>query len=53
MALNGAGRIVIENWRVNPTVALGMTEPQWIGIGLIIVGVGGWIYYKVRPPQTI
>ena len=53
MALNGAGRIVIENWRVNPTVALGMTEPQWIGIGLIVVGVGGWIYYKVRPPQTI
>ena len=53
MALNGAGRIVIENWRVNPTVALGMTEPQWIGIGLIVVGVGGWIYYKFHPPQTI
>ena len=53
MALNGAGRIVIENWRVNPTVALGMTEPQWIGFGLIVLGVGGWIYYKVRPPQTI
>ena len=53
MALNGAGRIVIENWRVNPTVALGMTEPQWIGFGLIVLGVGGWIYYKVHPPQTI
>jgi phosphatidylglycerol:prolipoprotein diacylglycerol transferase len=53
MALNGAGRIVIENWRVNPTVALGMTEPQWIGVGLIVLGVGGWIYYKFHPPQTI
>jgi phosphatidylglycerol:prolipoprotein diacylglycerol transferase len=53
MALNGAGRIVIENWRVNPTVALGMTEPQWIGFGLIVLGVGGWIYYKFHPPQTI
>ncbi|MFP8875118.1 MAG: prolipoprotein diacylglyceryl transferase [Myxococcota bacterium] len=52
MVLNGAGRIVIENWRVNPTVALGMTEPQWIGVGLIALGASGWIYFKHRPPQA-
>ena len=52
MVLNGAGRIVIENWRVNPTVALGMTEPQWIGVGLIALGASGWIYFKRRPPQA-
>jgi len=46
VALNGLGRLVIENWRVNPTVALGLTEPQWIGIGLIAFGVGGWLYYR-------
>jgi phosphatidylglycerol:prolipoprotein diacylglycerol transferase len=45
-ALNGLGRLVIENWRVNPKLALGMTEPQWIGIGLIVFGVGGWFYYR-------
>jgi phosphatidylglycerol:prolipoprotein diacylglycerol transferase len=45
LALNGAGRIVIENWRVNPVVAMGMTEPQWIGVGLIVLGVGGWFYF--------
>jgi len=48
LALNGAGRIVIENWRVNTQVALGLTEPQWIGIGLIAVGMSGWFYYWTR-----
>jgi len=46
MALNGAGRIVIEGWRINPKVALGMTEPQWIGVGLILTGLGGWLYFR-------
>lgn len=45
VALNGAGRFVIENWRVNPAVALGLTEPQWIGLALVVVGVCGWLYY--------
>jgi len=48
MVLNGLGRIVIESWRVNPQVALGMTEPQWIGILLIVGGVGGWIHQWKR-----
>ncbi len=43
LALNGAGRIVVEHWRVNPRVALGLTEPQWIGIALIALGVSGWL----------
>ncbi len=49
IALNGVGRLVIENWRVNPQVALGMTEPQWIGIGLIVLGMGGWLYFHRNP----
>ncbi len=48
MALNGAGRIVIEHWRVNPQV-LGLTEPQWIGIALIVLGSAGWLYYQRHP----
>jgi phosphatidylglycerol:prolipoprotein diacylglycerol transferase len=47
IALNGLGRIVIENWRVNETL-LGFTEPQWIGAGLIVLGAAGWIYYYRR-----
>jgi hypothetical protein len=39
---------VIENWRVNPKVALGLTEPQLIGLGLIALGLGGWVYFRLR-----
>lgn len=45
LAANGLGRLVIENWRVNPRVAFGLTEPQWIGIGLIVIGISGWLYF--------
>ncbi len=48
MAANGLGRLVIEQWRINPKVALGLTEPQWIGIGLIVLGASGWLYYASR-----
>lgn len=46
---NGFGRIIIEHLRVNPRVALGLTEPQWIGIILILVGTTSWIYYSRQP----
>ena len=37
MAKRRSAGIVIEHWRVNERVALGLTEPQWIGILLIVV----------------
>ena len=46
LAANGLGRVVIEGWRVNPRVALGLTEPQWIGLALIVLGVSGWLYFQ-------
>jgi phosphatidylglycerol---prolipoprotein diacylglyceryl transferase len=48
LALNGLGRFFIEMLRVNPKVALGLTEPQFVGIALIVVGGAGWIYYQRR-----
>lgn len=42
LILNGAGRTLIEHWRLNPRVALGMSEAQWIGIGLIVLGAVLW-----------
>jgi len=48
LALNGVGRLAIENLRVNPQVALGLTEPQWIGIGLIVIGLSGWLYFNAK-----
>jgi len=49
LALNGLGRLWIEKLRINPAVALGLTEPQWIGLGLITLGMGGWLYFRMRP----
>jgi len=49
IALNGLGRIVIENWRVNPEVALGLTEPQWIGVALVSLGISSWLYFRFSP----
>ncbi len=46
--LNGAGRTVIEHWRVNPRVALGLSEAQWIGIGLVAFGIVLWLRARRR-----
>jgi hypothetical protein len=44
---------VIENWRINEPL-LGLTEPQWIGAMLIVLGMGGWFYFRARPePETV
>jgi phosphatidylglycerol:prolipoprotein diacylglycerol transferase len=48
VALGGVGRIVIETWRVNEPVVLGLTEPQVIGLGMIAAGLGGWLYFRAR-----
>jgi phosphatidylglycerol:prolipoprotein diacylglycerol transferase len=48
LILNGGGRFVIELWRVNPKVALGLTEPQWIGCALVAVGAIGWWIERSR-----
>ena len=38
LVLNGIGRAVIEHWRLNARVALELSEAQWIGVGLVVVG---------------
>ena len=48
LALNGLGRLVIEHWRVNPVVALGLTEPQWIGVALMVAGTTSWLFFANR-----
>jgi phosphatidylglycerol:prolipoprotein diacylglycerol transferase len=48
LVANGLGRLVIENLRVNPKVLAGMTEPQIVGIALILGGSASWLYFKLR-----
>jgi phosphatidylglycerol---prolipoprotein diacylglyceryl transferase len=43
------GRFAIEFLRVNEPLALGLTQPQWIAIGLLTLGLCGWLYFRGRP----
>jgi phosphatidylglycerol:prolipoprotein diacylglycerol transferase len=52
VALNGLGRFFIEMLRVNPQVALGLTEPQWIALALVVLGAGGWLYHRGHPANA-
>ena len=49
LAANGFGRIFIETLRINPKVALGLTEPQIVGLALLVLGVGSWLYFRRSP----
>jgi prolipoprotein diacylglyceryltransferase len=46
LAANGLGRFVIELWRTNPVAALGLTQPQWIGAALVLLGAAGWLHQR-------
>jgi len=48
LALNGLGRLMIETLRVNPRVMWGLTEPQIVGISLIVIGMSAWLYFWRR-----
>ena len=37
--LAGLARAVVEVWRMNPSVALGMSEAQWFGSALVVIGL--------------
>jgi phosphatidylglycerol:prolipoprotein diacylglycerol transferase len=38
LILGGIARLVVEFWRINPPLALGLTEAQWFSLGLIALG---------------
>jgi phosphatidylglycerol:prolipoprotein diacylglycerol transferase len=50
LILAGFMRFLVEFWRVNPVVALGMTEYQWISIGMMILGAS--LLYWRRPGEA-
>lgn len=48
LALAGVERLIVEFWRVNPRVALGLTDAQFVSIGLIVCGIVGMGWLKLR-----
>jgi phosphatidylglycerol:prolipoprotein diacylglycerol transferase len=51
LVLAGSMRFIVEFWRANPIVRLGMTEYQWISLALVILGTGLLCYQ--RKPERI
>jgi phosphatidylglycerol:prolipoprotein diacylglycerol transferase len=47
LILAGSMRFIVEYWRANPIVGLGLTEYQWISLVLIILGTA-LFYQKAR-----
>jgi len=48
LVLAGLGRFLVEFLRLNPRVALGLSEAQWIALGLMAVGAGSWLVARHR-----
>jgi phosphatidylglycerol:prolipoprotein diacylglycerol transferase len=44
LVLAGLARFTVEFWRVNPAVALGLTEAQWFSLILSLLGCGLLLY---------
>lgn len=49
LVLNGLPRFLVEFIRLNPKMALGLTQAQFIGLFFIAAGIAGWIYAGKRP----
>jgi phosphatidylglycerol:prolipoprotein diacylglycerol transferase len=49
LVLAGIGRFAVEFLRLNPRVALGLSEPQWIALALVAVGGSCWLHARRSP----
>jgi phosphatidylglycerol:prolipoprotein diacylglycerol transferase len=46
--LAGIERFLVEFIRTNQAVALGLTQQQWIAVGMFVVGIAGVWYFETR-----
>lgn len=51
LALAGLERFAIEFFRINPRVAFGLSEAQFIALGLVAAGIAGWVVLSKKSPQ--
>lgn len=49
LIFSGIARFVVEFWRINPPLALGLSEAQWFSLALIALGI---ILLMIRPPKA-
>lgn len=53
MILAGFARFSVEFWRINPPVALGLSEAQWFSLALMLIGLVMLLHRPVRVPSTV
>ena len=51
LILAGAARFIVEFWRINPPVAFGLSEAQWFGLILGVLGL--WQIVRLRRARLI
>jgi phosphatidylglycerol:prolipoprotein diacylglycerol transferase len=51
LTLSGLARLTVEFWRLNPALALGLSEAQWFGLALVIVGL--WQLFRSGRVKTL
>lgn len=51
LILAGSARFVVEFWRINPAIGLGMTESQWFSIAFVIAGM--WQLMRSASAQRV
>ena len=50
LMLSAVARFCIEFVRINPRFG-GLSEAQWIAIGLFVIGSALWVYYRGKPGE--
>lgn len=48
LMLSGVGRLVIEGYRVNPTLVGPFTNAQVVALVCIAIGAGGWLWLRAQ-----
>jgi len=51
LILAGSMRFIVEFWRANPVVGVGLTEYHWMSLTLIFVGAGLLFFHKETGSQ--
>jgi len=52
LVLSGAARFGVELLRLNPPIALGLSEAQCIALALALIGLAGLVHLQRRAPAT-
>ncbi|MGH2569274.1 MAG: prolipoprotein diacylglyceryl transferase [Bacteroidota bacterium] len=52
LMLAGLERFAVEFLRLNPRIGLGLSEAQWIALGLMLIGAYGWNYFSRKTPAA-